>query len=49
MNRYQILQQRALGLAFIAGPLLMTLGAGVYLLGIERSPDNGTPPNNPAY
>ena len=36
---YQTLQQKALGLAFILGPLLMTIGAAIYLLGIERSPD----------
>jgi hypothetical protein len=39
MNTYQNLQQKVLGLAFILGPLLMTIGAAIYLLGIERSPD----------
>lgn len=39
MNTYQIYQQKVLGLAFILGPLLMTIGAAVYLLGIGRSPD----------
>ena len=39
MNTYQTLQQKVLGAAFILGPLLMTVGAGIYLLGIERSPD----------
>ena len=39
MNSYQTLQQKVLGLAFILGPLLMTIGAAIYLLGIERSPD----------
>ena len=39
MNTYQTLQQKVLGLAFILGPLLMTIGAAIYLLGIERSPD----------
>lgn len=39
MNTYQTLQQKALGVAFILGPLLMTIGAAIYLLGIERSPD----------
>lgn len=42
MNTYQTLQQKALGLAFILGPLLMTIGAAIYLLGIERSPDGTT-------
>ncbi len=36
---YQTLQQKLLGLAFILGPLLLIIGAAVYLLGIERSPD----------
>jgi hypothetical protein len=39
MNTYQNLQQKALGLAFILGPLLITVGAAIFLLGIERSPD----------
>ena len=39
MNTYQTLQQKVLGLAFILGPLLMTIGVVVYLLDIERSPD----------
>lgn len=39
MNTHQTLQQKMLGLAFILGPLLMTIGAAIYLLGIERSPD----------
>jgi hypothetical protein len=39
MNSYQALQQKALGAAFIGGPLLFTMGAVIYLLGIERNPD----------
>ncbi len=39
MNSYQAWQQKVLGLAFILGPLLITIAAAVYLLGIERSPD----------
>jgi hypothetical protein len=39
VNTYQTLQQKAQGVAFILGPLLITLGAVVYLLGVERSPD----------
>jgi hypothetical protein len=42
MNTYQSLQQKVLGLAFILGPLLLTMGAVIYLLGIERSPDGTT-------
>ena len=42
MNTYQNLQQKVLGLAFIGGPLLITVGATIYLLGIERSPDGTT-------
>ena len=38
MNTYQTLQQKALGLAFILGPLLLTLGAAVYVLGIGLTP-----------
>lgn len=38
MNTYQTLQQKALGLAFILGPLLTLLGSAAYLLGIGRSP-----------
>jgi hypothetical protein len=39
MNRYQSLQQKVLGLAFIVGPLLLAMGMVIYLLGIERSLD----------
>jgi hypothetical protein len=39
MSHYEQLATKALGLAFILGPLLLTMGAAVYLLGIERSPD----------
>ncbi|MFQ5400657.1 MAG: hypothetical protein ACE5E7_13805 [Anaerolineae bacterium] len=38
MNPYQNLQQKALGLAFILGPTLMTVGAAAYLLGIGLTP-----------
>lgn len=38
MNTYQNLQQKALGLAFILGPLLMTIGAAAYVLGIGLTP-----------
>jgi hypothetical protein len=38
MNTYQNLQQKALGLAFILGPLLMVIGAATYVLGIGRTP-----------
>lgn len=39
MTRYQQLAQKALGIAFIIAPLLLVIGASVYLLGVERSPD----------
>lgn len=42
MDTYQALQRKALGAAFVLGPLLLTLGAAVYVLGIERSPDGTT-------
>ncbi|HMO58923.1 MAG TPA: hypothetical protein PKA05_01230 [Roseiflexaceae bacterium] len=42
MDTYQVLQRKAIGIAFVLGPLLLTLGALVYLLGIERSPDGTT-------
>lgn len=42
MDTYQALQRKALGVAFVLGPLLLTLGAAVFLLGIERSPDGTT-------
>jgi hypothetical protein len=35
---YQTLQQKALGLAFILGPLLLTIGAAAYVLGIGLTP-----------
>jgi hypothetical protein len=35
---YQTLQQKALGLAFILGPLLLVVGAAVYLMGIGLNP-----------
>jgi len=38
MNTYQTLQQKMLGLAFILGPLLMVIGAAVYVLGIGLTP-----------
>ena len=38
MKSYETYQRRAVGLAFILGPLLLTVGAVVYLLGIERGP-----------
>jgi hypothetical protein len=40
MARYQELSQKALGIAFIAAPLMLSIGVVVYLLGIERSADN---------
>jgi hypothetical protein len=39
MSRYEQLAYKATGAAFILGPLLLTIAAAVYLLGIERSPD----------
>jgi hypothetical protein len=39
MSRYNQLVTKASGIAYILAPLLLTLGAAVYLLGIERSPD----------
>ena len=39
MNTYQMLQQKAVGLAFILGPLLLMIGAIIYLLGIGLSPN----------
>ena len=38
MNTYQTLQQKALGLAFILGPLLLVIGAAAYVLGIGLTP-----------
>lgn len=38
MNTYETLQQKVLGLAFILGPLLITIGAAVYVLGIGLTP-----------
>ena len=38
MNTYQTLQQKALGLAFILGPLLMMIGSAAYVLGIGLTP-----------
>jgi hypothetical protein len=38
MNTYQTLQQKALGLAFILGPLFLIVGAVIYLLGIGLNP-----------
>lgn len=38
MNTYQTLQQKVLGLAFILGPLLMVIGAAVYVMGIGLTP-----------
>jgi hypothetical protein len=38
MNTYQTLQQKMLGLAFILGPLLLVIGAAVYILGIGLTP-----------
>lgn len=38
MNTYQTLQQKALGLAFILGPLLLVIDAAVYVLGIGLTP-----------
>lgn len=42
MTRYQQLSQKAVGIAFIVGPLLLVAGAAVYLLGIERSADDSS-------
>jgi hypothetical protein len=42
MVTYQDRQRKAIGAAFVLGPLLLTLGAAIYLLGIERSPDGTT-------
>ncbi len=39
MTRYEQLSQKALGIAFIAGPLLLTIGALTFLLGIGLSSD----------
>ncbi len=38
MNTYQTLQQKLLGLAFILGPLLLTVGAATYVMGIGLTP-----------
>jgi len=38
MNTYQTLQHKALGLAFILGPLLMVIDAAIYVLGIGLTP-----------
>jgi len=38
MNTYQTLQQKALGLAFILGPLLLVIGAATVVLGIGLTP-----------
>lgn len=38
MNTYQTLQQKALGLAFILGPLLMVIGSGAFVMGIGLTP-----------
>ena len=38
MNRYQTLQQKMLGLAFILGPLLFVIGAAAYVMGIGLTP-----------
>jgi len=38
MNTYQTLQQKALGLAFILGPVLLVIGSAAYVLGIGVSP-----------
>jgi len=38
MNTYQTLQQKALGLAFILGPLLLVIGAAAYVMGIGLTP-----------
>ena len=40
MNTYQTLQQKALGLAFILGPLLTIVGSVAYMMGIGLSPSN---------
>ena len=42
MNKYEQLSRKALGIAFIAGPLLLTIGALTFLLGIGISPDGIT-------
>ncbi len=39
MTRYQQLEQKALGIAFIAGPLLLTIGALLFLLDIGLNYD----------
>ncbi len=39
MNTYQTLQQKALGLAFMLGPLLLTVAAITFVLGINVTPD----------
>ncbi len=39
MSRFDQLQQKALGFAFIAGPLLLTIGALTFLLGIGLNSD----------
>ncbi len=39
MNTYQILQQKALGLAFILGPILLTAAAITFVMGINVTPD----------
>ena len=38
MNTYRTLQQKALGVAFIVGPLLMALGSAAFVLGIWTYP-----------
>ena len=39
MNTYQILQQKALGLAFVLGPILFIAAALTFVLGIDVTPD----------
>lgn len=39
MSTYQMLQQKALGLAFILGPLLLTVAAITFVMGINVTPD----------
>ena len=38
MNRYQSLQKKSLGLAFILAPLLMVIGSAAFVLGLGLTP-----------
>jgi hypothetical protein len=39
MSRYQQLQRRLLGVAFVLGPALITAAAGAFILGVKVTPD----------